>query len=460
MDCNARVAAARVAAEAVRQAAEQVGRAAEVGELVNLAQLELVPCQLLMVNACAIVSTFEQWYSGARALTATAEQCSMVTHLSLVLEGVAMLLRQVNARDANGQDQPLLLFEGQLRLVCGQLLNCVGDHLESELFSVSPVGQPEWEIDFGAIQFMVDRNGLLTLIGRGGFGAVYASSYRGYVVATKAPQPNARRPLSAAMRTRIAAMFAAEAAIGFPLVHPNIVRTFGGALHDDVPYLVTELIDGWSLYNALHELPAEAMDEQRLWQIAADIARGLTYLHTFRPQAIVHRDIKPANIMLTRGGQAKLIDFGLACKKDHGADCPPSFAGTTRYMAPEVARREPFNEASDIYSFGVTVVEMWTRRKPWGHKSPEATQAMVVSNALPPELDELPADGDPRIVAMSCLEISPRDRLAAVVLAARCELAAARAQPDIELSHVADPDPRHDALSLRVPASPLPALPC
>ena len=272
----------------------------------------------------------------------------------------------------------------------------------------------------GKYRTTVDFNAGRQQLGEGTYGTVYEGTHRGHTIAIKVLKD---MPRTGGLMEK----FYVEMAIAFPLEHPNIVRTYGAVLRIGqqacMPHLIMELINGQSLEEALHGPNPEAMDEQRRWQIAADIAHGLTYLHWNGMEAIIHRDLKPANVMLARGGPAKLVDFGLACKKERGADCPPSIAGTLEYMAPEVVRVKPFNEASDIYSFGCVVLEMWTGRLPWDRLPRGFVADAVKEGGLPPALTSDMPD-NVRDLVMRCLSSNPANRPTAAELVICCEDAA------------------------------------
>jgi len=99
-----------------------------------------------------------------------------------------------------------------------------------------------------------------------------------------------------------------------------------------------------------------------------DFASALVYLHSHR---IVHRDLKPSNLCFNCNGEVKIIDFGLAAelrcgkKKSNGLYCLTGDTGTRRYMAPEIVRKEPYNESVDIYSFSLILWEMLAMTKPF-----------------------------------------------------------------------------------------------
>ena len=116
-------------------------------------------------------------------------------------------------------------------------------------------------------------------------------------------------------------------------------------------------------------------------------AEGLAYFHE---QGYIHRDISPKNIMVTNGGVAKLIDFGLCVPNKPEFRKPGNRTGTVRYMAPELIRRSRTDQRIDIYSFGVSVYEVLTGGMPWegrGESMQEMLQSVNVNARNPRELN-------------------------------------------------------------------------
>ena len=201
--------------------------------------------------------------------------------------------------------------------------------------------------------------------------------------------------------------FEREAQVLASLNHPNIAAIYGieqGAI-------VMELIEGADLAGPL---PIDtAIDYAR------QIAAGLEAAHE---KGIVHRDLKPANIKVTRGGQIKILDFGLA-KASEAAPQPgnPSISptlplgmteagvilGTAAYMSPEQARGKPVDARADIWAFGVVLYELFTGRRLFEGEDLTDTLAAVVKTD--PNLTAVP---EPlRRVLQRCLQKDPNKRL-------------------------------------------------
>jgi Tol biopolymer transport system component/tRNA A-37 threonylcarbamoyl transferase component Bud32 len=187
--------------------------------------------------------------------------------------------------------------------------------------------------------------------------------------------------------------FIAEARAASGLNHPNILTVFDAAVGDDgaTPYLVSELIDGESLRDVIRRGPVPL---KRLLDLATQIADGLSDAHA---AGIVHRDLKPENIMVTRGGRAKILDFGLA-RAIEAADpgslpaevstqtvtAPGLLSGTVPYMSPEQARGLRTDFHSDQFSFGLVLYEMATGTQPFRRAAPAETLDAIVNAEAPP----------------------------------------------------------------------------
>jgi serine/threonine protein kinase len=149
---------------------------------------------------------------------------------------------------------------------------------------------------------------------------------------------------------------------------PRVVSCIGGQAGRYGSYqLFLEFAPGGSLADQVSR--AGGLDEYNIQAYAADVARGLAYLHG---QSMVHGDIKARNVVIGADGRAKLADFGCARK----AGCGPIIGGTPAFMAPEVARGEEQGPAADVWALGCTVIEMATGRAPWSGMNGDALAAM------------------------------------------------------------------------------------
>eukprot|EP00529_Nitzschia_sp_RCC80_P008017 CAMPEP_0113500784 /NCGR_PEP_ID=MMETSP0014_2-20120614/32547_1 /TAXON_ID=2857 /ORGANISM="Nitzschia sp." /LENGTH=1271 /DNA_ID=CAMNT_0000395211 /DNA_START=158 /DNA_END=3973 /DNA_ORIENTATION=+ /assembly_acc=CAM_ASM_000159 len=142
------------------------------------------------------------------------------------------------------------------------------------------------------------------------------------------------------------------------LRHPCITTIMGAVTAGDTPMIVLEYLEHGSLYDLLHN-ETMVLEGELLLPIVRDISQGVRFLHAADPQ-VIHGDLKAANILVDRSFRAKVADFGLSQKKHLGG------TGTPFWMAPELLRNESSNTAaSDVFSFGIALYEVFSRRDPY-----------------------------------------------------------------------------------------------
>ncbi|MFC8090622.1 Stk1 family PASTA domain-containing Ser/Thr kinase [Streptomyces sp. NPDC057301] len=228
------------------------------------------------------------------------------------------------------------------------------------------------------------------VLGRGGMAEVYLAhdTRLGRTVAVKTLRADLARDPSFQARFRREAQSAAS------LNHPAIVAVYdtGEDYIDNVsiPYIVMEYVDGSTLRELLHS--GRKLLPERAMEMTIGILQGLEYAHR---NGIVHRDIKPANVMLTRNGQVKVMDFGIArAMGDSGMTMTQTAAviGTAQYLSPEQAKGEQVDARSDLYSTGCLLYELLTVRPPFVGDSPVAVAYQHVR-----EEPQAPSVFDPEI---------------------------------------------------------------
>jgi serine/threonine-protein kinase len=185
-------------------------------------------------------------------------------------------------------------------------------------------------------------------------------------VAVKVLPPKLARSKEAVTR------FLQEAKLASRLIHPNIVSIYDiGEESSGIPYIVMEYLDGETTLWDYMEKKDKPLEIEEGITLITPVCQALDYAHS---QNIVHRDIKPENIMITRLNIVKVMDFGLACLEGvHNLTMAGEIFGTLTYFSPEQAQGLHADRRSDIYSVGVILNQMLTRKLPF-----EATSIPVL----------------------------------------------------------------------------------
>ena len=221
------------------------------------------------------------------------------------------------------------------------------------------------------------------LVGQGGYGDVYQGEWQGVNVAIKQLH---LKTLSTSLLTD----FEQEAKIMAQCQFPHIVRLYGVCLQEGHTAMVMEYLSKGSLYHVLHDDKETLPWNPIRWSIALDIGKGLMYLHN---QKIIHRDLKSLNVLLDSQYQAKISDFGLSKIKLESSSISTKIhkgMGTTRWRAPELFKRKASpNEASDMYSYGMTLWEIASRQLPFADAQDDVTVMGFIKDG---EKEEIPQD--------------------------------------------------------------------
>jgi len=264
--------------------------------------------------------------------------------------------------------------------------------------------------------------GILSPLGVGGMGEVYRArdARLGREVAVKI------LPSELALSEERLRRFEREVRLSGALNHPNIVAVYDVGRHEDLPYVVYELLEGRTLREYLHGTARPTV--RKCVDLALQLARGLAAAHE---KGIVHRDLKPENIFVTPDGRLKILDFGLAKRAGEGSgpegreppvdvsDQPTDTwhtsagirLGTLAYMAPEQVRAGTIDHRADVFAFGAVLYEMLAGQPAFLRLTKAETQAAILAED-PPAFSEHGPAPPPALQALvaRCLEKAPEER--------------------------------------------------
>jgi serine/threonine-protein kinase len=284
--------------------------------------------------------------------------------------------------------------------------------------------------DVESRQVLSSRYVILSLLGRGGMGAVYLAkdTQLDKVVAVKA------LPTEIACDLRAIEWMKEEVRIAQDLRHENIaaIYNFETDAEKQSCFIVMEFINGVDLHALLARSEGERLPLEMVRHMLGECSKALSYAHLKR---IIHRDIKPKNVMVTKDGVVKVADFGIA-RRLHETMSKISqtiIAGTPAYMAPEHLMGKNIDARADIYSLGATVYELLSGTPPF-HKGKIDIQ--ILQKEVPP-LDPSLFDGNAELtekinaVMRKCLAKEPDDRYetATGFFGAFCEAAGTQEEP-------------------------------
>nr|WIL59922.1 nodulation protein [Melilotus officinalis] len=194
------------------------------------------------------------------------------------------------------------------------------------------------------------------ILGSGGFGEVYKGEIQdGTLVAVKKARVGNLKSTQQVLN---------EVSILSQVNHKNLVRLLGCCLESEQPLMIYEYISNGTLYDHLHDRYSNFLDWKKRLKIAFQTAEALAYLHSSAHTPIYHRDVKSTNILLDDEFDAKVSDFGLSRLANPGLSHVSTCAqGTLGYLDPEYYRNYQLTDKSDVYSYGVVLLELLTSQK-------------------------------------------------------------------------------------------------
>ncbi|XP_027154757.1 serine/threonine-protein kinase STY13-like [Coffea eugenioides] len=250
----------------------------------------------------------------------------------------------------------------------------------------------DWEIDPSKLI-------IKSVIARGTFGTVHRGIYDGLDVAVKLLDWGEEGQRTEAEIASLRAAFTQEVSVWHRLDHPNVSKFIGATMgasdltiltdngHVGMPRnmccVVVEYLPGGTLKSYLIKNRRRKLAFKVVIQLALDLARGLSYLHS---KKIVHRDVKTENMLLDKTRTVKIADFGVARVEASNPNDMTGETGTLGYMAPEVLNGNPYNRKCDVYSFGICLWEIYCCDMPYPDLSFSEVTSAVVRQNLRPEI--------------------------------------------------------------------------
>jgi len=247
-----------------------------------------------------------------------------------------------------------------------------------------------WIINYKEIQ--MDKQ-----VGAGSYGIVYRGRWKGIDVAVK-------RFIKQKLSELRMLEFRAEMAFLSELHHPNVLLVIGACVKMPNLCIVTEFMQLGCLRDMLADRSTKLPWQQRIVMLRG-AAMGVKYLHTLEVP-LIHRDLKSSNLLVDETMNVKVADFGFARLKEENATM--TRCGTPSWTAPEIIRGDRYNEKADVYSFGMVMWEMLTRRQPFEGRNFMGVSLEVLEGKRPQVPNDCP--GPYRDMMTRCWHAKPEKR--------------------------------------------------
>ncbi|KAL6047965.1 Serine/threonine protein kinase, catalytic domain containing protein, variant 2 [Balamuthia mandrillaris] len=278
-------------------------------------------------------------------------------------------------------------------------------------------GSQKWMIDYSELE-------MLEQIGIGAYGAVYKANWKGSEVAVKMLNTNEAALLATeeeknedgdeadpekgeTVSDTLKTAFIEEVSVMTELRHPNVVLFMAACTQPPNMCIVMEYMQLGSLYDVLHNELIPVIPFAKKVKMALQAARGLHFLHEGN---IIHRDVKSLNLLLDQDWNIKVSDFGLTNVKDKLKTKGEEQLGSIFWTAPEVLEHGEYSKASDVYSFGIVLWEILSRKDPYEGMSPTAVAVGVLRDNLRPEIPEGDTPEDLVMLVQECWAADPASR--------------------------------------------------
>jgi tRNA A-37 threonylcarbamoyl transferase component Bud32 len=264
---------------------------------------------------------------------------------------------------------------------------------------------------------------LRAVLGKGAMGTVYAGfdpliARQVAIKTVRLPEPDDLEAQDELAR------FKREAQAAGRLSHPNIVGVFDYGETPEIAYIVMEFVDGTTLKHLTDKKDRFELPE--IVRLMTELMAGLQYSHD---RGVVHRDIKPANIMLTKKGEVKIADFGIARIESSSMTQAGTMLGTPSYMSPEQFMGQTVDARTDLYSSGVLLYQLLTGEKPFEGGLTAIMHKVLNTEPPAPSALSVTVPGAFDAVVKKAMAKRPEDRFASATEFAQAVRAAYEAKP-------------------------------